>query len=121
VTWQSVVADFIFFLPAGLLSLGWTRWLGADTPRDRRSYVVASGLTAASISCVCLFGVVLYLQVRHIGYWNEYRVASGWGRFNWPLAVLAVIAAVLGKGRSRVMLLFAGCALVTVWTMAFVH
>ncbi|MGC2475532.1 MAG: hypothetical protein WA485_14425 [Candidatus Sulfotelmatobacter sp.] len=119
--WYSVAADVIFFSPGGLLSLGWTRWIRADTPRDRRSYVVAAGLIAASISCACLFGVVLYLQVRHIGYWNEYRLASGWGRLNWPLSVLAVLAAILGKGRSRVLLLCAGCALVTVWTIAFIH
>jgi len=42
-----------------------------------RQKVIAGGLGLASVSCACLYGVVLYLRAAHIGYWNEYLLASG--------------------------------------------
>ena len=120
--WLSIVGDAIVFSPGPLLVVGWVKWLRVSVwPRGWRQSAVAAGLGAASISCFCLYGVVLYLQKAHIGYWNEYLVASRWGRFSWPISLVAFILAVIGKGDSRVLLLLAGSALVLVWTVAFIH
>jgi len=122
VNWISIVGYGIFFLPAVLLPWGWLRCLRKDLwPRSWREYSVAAGLGCASISSVCLFGVVLYLRMVHIGYWNEYLLAAAWGVFNWPLSISAVILAVIGKGVSRTLLMLTACGLVAVWTVAFIH
>lgn len=86
---------------------------------DRMLLDLDSGLLP--FSSLCLYGVVLYLQKAHIGYWNEYLMASRWGRFCWPLSLAEVILAAIGKGCARVLLTLAGIGLVVVWTMAFVH
>jgi len=109
VNWYSIAGDVIFFSPIILLPSGWLRWFRVPASRGWRQYIVAAGLGCASISCACSFGVVLYLQMVHIGYWNEYLVASRWGRLNWPLSVAAIILGVFGKGTSRVLLLLTAC------------
>ncbi len=120
--WPAIVGDAIFFCPALLLLVGWVKWVRAHAlPRGWRHNVIAAGLVCASVSSVCLYGVGLYLQKAHIGYWNEYRMATRWGLLGWPISLLAVILAVFGKGASRLLLLLAGAGLVLVWTMAFVH
>jgi hypothetical protein len=122
VRWPSIVGDAIFFSPAPLLLVGWVKWLRVSVrPRGWRQNVVVVGLGSASVSCLCLFSVVLYLQKAHIGYWNEYVIASRWGVVSWPISVVTLILAMIGKGASRVLLLLAGAALVLVWTMAFIH
>lgn len=118
----SIAGDVIFFSSALLLPLGWLRWFRRQGPPcGWRQYSVVVGLGCASISCVCSFGVVLYLRIVHVGYWNEYLVASRWGRFNWPLSVAAVILGAVGKGISRTLLLLTAVGLLAVWTDAFIH
>ncbi len=119
--WSSIVADAIFFFPAPLLVVGWARWVPATEPRGWRRNVIAVGLGSASLSCLCLYGVVLYVQKAHIGYWNEYMLASEWGVFNWPAALVAAVLGLLGKGASRLLLVFAAAVLVLLWTAQFVH
>lgn len=48
-------------------------------------------------------------------------LASEWGVFNWPASVLALILGLVGKGASRVFLVFAAAVLVLLWTASFVH
>jgi hypothetical protein len=120
--WYSIAGDLIFFSPIILLPLGWARWVRtSSSPRGWRQRLVALGMVCASISCVCSFGVVLYLRVVRIGYWSEYLVASRWGRLNLPLSVAAIILGAFGKGTSRVLLLLTACGLLAVWTDAFIH
>ena len=120
--WYSTIGDVIFFSPVILLPLGWARWSRTSwSARGWRQRLVAVGLVCASIWCICSFGVVLYLRIVRIGYWNEYLVASRWGRLNWPLSFAAIILAVTGRGNARVLLLLTACGLLAVWTDAFIH
>lgn len=120
--WTSVVGDAIFFSPGPLLVWGWVKsvWMSSQSCGWRQN-IIKLGLGAASVSSLCLYAVVLYLQKAHVGYWNEYLIASRWGRFCWPLSAAAVILGAVGKGASRVLLTAAGLGLVVVWTIAFVH
>lgn len=101
--------------------MGWARWVRATEPRGWRRNVIAVGLGSASISCLCLYGVVLYLKRVHIGYWNEYMLAAEWGVFNWPASLIAAILGLVGKGASRVLLVFAAALLLFLWTASIVH
>jgi divalent metal cation (Fe/Co/Zn/Cd) transporter len=118
-----MVRTLLVLFPLVIVVLGWMAWFrvrGAGR-RGKRQHAIAMGLAAASISCVCYIGVVFYLQKASIGYWDEYLMAAAWGKFNWPLSALAGILGILGKGSGRILLVLAGCWLVLVWTMAFIH
>lgn len=73
--WTSIVADASFFSPAPLLIAGWVKWVRATEPRGWRRNVIAVGLGSASISCLCLYGVVLYLKKS--SHWLLERVHAG--------------------------------------------
>ncbi len=120
----ATVRTLIVLIPPVIVLVGWTKWCGTSgitAPRGKRQYAIAAGLGAASISCICYVSLVWYLQKKRIGYWDEYLVALAWGKFNWPLSVLAGIVGLIGKGKGRGLLLLAAVWLVFVWTMAFVH
>ena len=120
--WAPIVGDVIFFSPIVLLPWGWLGWLRTHAlPRGWRQHSVMVGLACASISCVCSFGVVLYLRMVDVTYWNEYLLLLPWARFNWPLSVAALLLAAIGKGASRILLLLTACGLVAVWTSALIH
>jgi hypothetical protein len=48
-------------------------------------------------------------------------VAAKWGVFNWPASLIAGSLGLVGKGVSRVLLVFAAAVLVLLWTASFVH
>jgi hypothetical protein len=120
----SIVRTLIVLIPPVLVFLGWAKWCGRSeiaVPRGKRQYAIAAGLGAASISCACYVSLVWYLEKKRIGYWDEYLLAVAWGKFNWPLSVLAGIFGLMGKGKGRGLLLLTAAWLVFVWTMAFIH
>jgi hypothetical protein len=78
------------------------------------------GVTA-SISALCLYGVLSYIQLAQIGHSNEHRLAIAGVYVGCPLSVLSVVAAVVGNGRSRVIAGLAGGSLAVVWSIAFFY
>jgi hypothetical protein len=66
-------------------------------------------------------GVLSYVQLAHIGYSNEHRLAIAGAYVGCPLSVLSVVAAVVGNGRSRVITWLAGGSLAVVWSIAFFY
>ena len=107
----STVRTLIVLIPPVLVLVGWAKWCGRSgltVTRGKRQYAIAAGLGAASISCACYIGLVSYLEKKRIGYWDEYILAVTWGKFNWPLSVLAGIFGLVGKGNGRSLLLLAG-------------
>ncbi|MFZ1156163.1 MAG: hypothetical protein WAO10_00180 [Candidatus Sulfotelmatobacter sp.] len=119
-----MVRTLIVLIPPVLVIAGWTKWCGRSgitVPRGNRQYAIAAGLGAASISSACYVGLVWYLEKKRIGYWNEYLLALAWGKFNWPVSVLAGIFGLVGKGKGRGLLIPAAAWLVFVWTMAVIH
>jgi hypothetical protein len=113
-----MLAYVLALSPCALLAVGWVRWWRVPPPRNWRSYAVAYGLATASVSALCLYGVLSYIQLAHIGHSNEHRLAMAGGYVGWSLAVFAVVAAVLGNGRSRVIAWLAGGSLAVVWSIA---
>jgi hypothetical protein len=88
------IAGTLLFAPSVLLIVGLVRWWRLRSPRYWRHHVIASGLAATSISALCLYSVLLLVQLAHIN----------------PR-----------EGRSRVMLGLAALSLATVWTIAFYY
>lgn len=120
-TLGKIVGNMFVFSPCVLLSFGWVRWWRAPLPRSRRNYAIAWGLAAASLSALCLYGVLSYIQLGHIGSANEHRLAIGGVYAGWPLSLFSVVAAALGKGRARVIVWLAGGSLALVWSIAFFY
>lgn len=116
-----VIATTLVFAPCVLLIFGWVRWWRVRPPRYWRSYAIAWGLTTASISALCLYGVLSYVQLAHIGHSDEHRLAIAGVYVGCPLSVFSVVAAVVGNGRSRVITWLAGGLLAVVWTVAFFY
>jgi hypothetical protein len=78
-------------------------------------------LATASISALCLYGVLSYIQLAHIGHSNEHRLAITGAYAGWSLAFFSLIAAAVGKGRSRAIVWLAGASLALVWSIAFFY
>jgi hypothetical protein len=114
-----MLAYMLGFSPCALLTVGWVRWWRAPPPRNWRSYAVGYGLATASVSALCLYGVLSYIQLAHIGHSNEHQLAMAGVYVGWPLSVFSVVAAVVGNGRSRVIAGLAGGSLAVVWSIAF--
>jgi len=117
----SIVGNIFVFSPCVLLTFGWVRWWRVRLSRDWRNYAIAWGLATASISAMCLYGVLSYIQLAHIGSSNEHRLAIGGVYAGWPLSAFSVVAATLGKGRARVIVCLAGSSLTLVWSLAFFY
>jgi hypothetical protein len=116
-----IVGNMLVFSPCMLLVFGWVRWWRVCPPKYWRNYAIAWGLAAASISALCLYGVLSYVQLAHIGFANEHRLAVAGVYAGCPLSVFSVIAAAVGKGRSRVIVWLAGGLLALVWSIAFFY
>jgi hypothetical protein len=116
-----MVAYLLLFSPCVLLVFGWLRWWRVRPPRHSRNYAIGLGLATASISALCLYGVLSYVQLAHIGHSNEHRLAIAGAYVGCPLSVFSVVAAAAGDGRSRVITWLAGGALAVVWTVAFFY
>jgi len=116
-----IVGNTIVFSPCVLLIFGWVRWWRVRPPRYWRNYAIAWGLAAASISALCLYGVLSYVQLAHIGRPNEHRLAIAGVYVGCPLSVFSVLAAVVGNGCSRVIACLAGVFLAVVWSIAFFY
>jgi hypothetical protein len=116
-----IVGNMLVFSPCVLLAFGWVRWWRVRPPRNWRNYAIAWGLATASISALCLYGVLSYVQLAHIGHSNEHRLAMTGVYLGWPLSVFSVVAAVVGNGRSRVIAWLAGASLAAVWSVALFY
>jgi|SRR5215475_11015860 len=111
----------LVFSPSLLLTFGWVRWWRVRPPRYWRYYAIAWGLATASISALCLYGVLSYVRLVHIGYSKEHRLAMAGFYVGCPLSAFSVFAAVIGKGRSRSIVWLAGASLAVVWSFAFFY
>ena len=114
-----IIADILVFSPCALLTFGWVRWWRVRPLRDWRNYAIAWGLGTASISALCLYGVLAYVHLERIGHANEHRLAIAGFYAGCPLSVFSVVTAIIGKGRSRAITLLAGGLLAVVWSVAF--
>jgi uncharacterized membrane protein len=117
----NMLAYMLVFSPCVLLTVGWVRWWRVRPPRYWRNYAIAWGLATGSISALCLYGVLSYVQLAHIGRSNEHRLAIAGGYVGFPLSAFSVVAAVVGSGRSRVIAWLAGGSLAVVWSIAFFY
>ena len=117
----NMLAYILVFSPCVLLTFGWVRWWRVRPPRHWRNYAVAWGLAAASISALCLYGVLSYIRLANIGHSNEHRLAIAGVYVGCPLAVFSVVTAIVGNGRSRVITWVAGGSLAAVWSIAFFY
>ena len=116
-----ISGSMLVFSPCILLVFGWVRWWRVRVPRYWRNDVIAWGLATASISALCLYGVLSCIQLSHIGSANEHRLANAGAYAAGPLSVFSVIAAAAGRGRSRVIVGLAGGSLALVWVIAFFY
>jgi hypothetical protein len=114
-----IVASGLVFCPCVLLIFGWAQWWRVRPRRYWRNQAIACGLATASISALCLYGVISYVQLANIGSGNEHRLAMAGVLAGCPLSVISVIAAAVGKGRSRVIVGLSGGLLALVWSLAF--
>jgi hypothetical protein len=117
----AMIASMLVFSPSVLLIFGWMRWRRVLPARYWRNYAIALGLAMASISALCLYGVLAYIQLAHTGHSNEHRLAIAGGYVGCPLSVVSVVAAIAGQGRSRVITLLAGGSLAVVWSITFFY
>ena len=116
-----ITADMLVFSPCALLIFGWVRWWSVRSPRHWRTNAIAWGLATDSISTLCLYGVLSYIQLAHTSHSNEHRLAIAGAYVGCPLSVFSVVAAVVGNGRSRVIAWLAGGSLALVWSIAFFY
>jgi hypothetical protein len=117
----NMLAYVLAVSPCVLLTFGWLRWWRVGSSRYWRNYAIAWGLAAASISALCLYGVISYIQLSHMDSSNEHRLAIAGVYVGCPLSVFSVIVAAVGKGRSRVIVWLAGGSLALVWSIAFFY
>ena len=117
----NMLAYMLVFSPCVLLTFGWVRWWRVRRLRYWRNYAVAWGLATSSISTLCLYGVLSYIQLAHIGHSNEHRLAIAGVYVGFPLSVFSVVTAIVGNGRSRVITWLAGGSLAVVWSIAFLY
>ena len=117
----NMLAYILVFSPCVLLTLGWVRWWRVRPPRHWRNYAIAWGLGTASISALCLYGVLSYVRLANISHADEHRLAIAGVCVGCPLSIFSVLAASVGKGRSRVSVWLAGGSLALVWSIAFFY
>lgn len=116
-----ILGNMLVFSPCVLLIFGWMRWRRVRARRYWRNDAIAWGLATASISALCLYGGLSYVQLAHIGHSNEHRLAMAGVYVGWHLSVFSVVAAVVGNGRSRVIAWLLGSSLAVVWSIAFFY
>ena len=117
-----VIRNVLALLPIMLTVWGWAEWIEnpGTSPRGMRENSIAAGLGAAVIASLCFAGVILSPRNAMMGSWDDYRVASAWGRANLPLSIFAVSLGLLGKGPARWLLSVGGACLVVVWARVFI-
>jgi hypothetical protein len=116
-----IVANMLVFSPCVLLIFGWVRWWRVRSLQYWRSHAIACGLATASISTLCLYGVISYIQLAHTGSSNEHRSAMAGVYAGLPLAVFSLVAAAVGKGPARAVVWLAGGSLALVWSLALFY
>ena len=116
-----IAGNMFVFSPSVLLIFGWLRWSHIGPPRSWRNYAIACALASASISGLCLYSVISYIQLSHIGYSNQHRLAMAGVYAGSPLAVLSLITATVGEGRARVIVWLAAASITIVWIVAFFY
>jgi hypothetical protein len=114
-----VVAFFILLILFALASLvfAWKKWSEAlsriEPPRWRRIVIIV-GLCAVSLQG--LLFLVLDVYGRSIGGWSHnYRLFNIWGRVDFYLFVVVVLAVLFGKGRSRPWMFLSSLVISGVW------
>ena len=117
----NMLAYMLVLSPCVLLGFGWVRWWRSRPPRAWRNYAVVWGLAAASVSALCLYGVLSYIQLANIGHSNEHRLAIAGVYVGCPLSVFSVVTAIVGDGRSRVITWLVGGSLAAVWSITFFY
>lgn len=103
----------------GCFILAWKKWQETDpkfgSPRWRK-IIAFTGL--CSVTAQGLLFVTMDVYGRHIGGWSHnYRLFNIWGRVDFYLFVIAVLAALLGNGRSRLWVFLSSLAISGVWFM----
>lgn len=116
--WNTIAVYALVFSPSILLTVGWVRWRQCRGSQHWRNFVIVWGMAAVSASALCLYGELLYVRLAHLSLANENRCAMAGVLAGLPLSVLATVAALIGKGRARVMLCLAAVCLVVVWMAA---
>jgi membrane protein YdbS with pleckstrin-like domain len=116
-----IFGSMLLFSPGVLVILGWMRWSRERIARYWRNDAIAWGLATASLSALCLYGVISYVHLKNIGRTNEHRLAMAGAYVGFPLAFFSVLSATLGKGRSRGILWLAGGSLAVVWSFVFFY
>jgi hypothetical protein len=101
------------------LILAWKKWREVDpkfgVPRWR-SIIAFVGL--CSVSAQGLLFVAMDAYGRHISGWShDYRLFNIWGRVDFYLFVVVVLAALFGKGRFRPWMFLSSLAISAVWFM----
>lgn len=109
----------LIFFAFGSLIFAWKKWFETlskiEPPRWRRVVIVV-GLCTVSLQGLLFLGLDAY--GRSIGGWsNNYRLFNIWGRVDFYLFIVAVIAALFGKGRSRPWIFLSSLAISGVWFM----
>lgn len=109
----TALAAVVFFI------LAWKKWRDVDpkfgAPRWR-SIIAFTGL--CSVSAQGLLFVTMDAYGRHIDGWSHnYRLFNIWGRVDFYLFVVVVLAALFGKGRSRPWMFLSSLAISGVWFM----
>jgi hypothetical protein len=117
----TMIGNLLVFSPCVLLAFGWVRWWLVPPSQYGRNYAIVWGLATASISALCLYGVLSYVRLANIGHANEHRLAMAGVYVGCPLSVISVVAAAVGKGRSRAIVWLAGGSLALVWCFAFFY
>ena len=117
--WRVLSLLFLMLIVWGLVE--WVEKRKRPIPRELRNYLIAAGLGVALVPASCFAGLILYRRGSPVGGWNNYVVASAFGRWNLPLAVISLIFGMAGKGRGRWLLVLSAGCLVLVWAMAVIH
>jgi len=123
-TLASVVRIVVAPLPLLIVVWGFVEWADKRRrPRTRgfRQYLIAAGLGIILVPAMCFAGTTLFPRSAPLGSWDNYLVASAWGRWNLPLSILALAMGAVGEGRGKRLLVANGAWLVMVWTMALVN
>lgn len=118
-----LIAIAIFALTAlaavGFFILAWTKWAQVDpkfrTPRWRSvvAFIGLCSLTAQGLLFVTMNAYGLYID----GWSHNYRLFNVWGQVDFYLFVVVLLAAVVGKGRSRPWMFLSSLAISGVWFM----
>ncbi|HEV2424017.1 MAG TPA: hypothetical protein VGZ29_04225 [Terriglobia bacterium] len=107
----------VFLASLGAAVFAWVQWFSLGErfqPPKWRSFLAVAGLSAATLEIVVLVLFEAYaLIVGSFSY--RARTIFIWGRVASYLCVIALLAAVLGKGRIRIPVALSAVATEAIW------